>query len=477
MEKLHIYLNIKPSFLPKAKYTFSTICQILGVEPIFFTEFTMQDIHLYYGERTKDKYPLKIYHDPETANFFTARKLYKSVDLNLVKYGNEYIPFLFSLSGEIVHYTAKNAFLRKDIIASAFYWLSCWQEYAAPKMVEPKHFYPHQESLQSQRGFTEIPVVDRYCEILQSILTRLFSEYNLQNLWNDQKFAVSLSHNIDYWQYWTENHLKSLQERKEKFFSHKNWQKWLRIFTHKFGLKYWRSSYVMQNILAKNRKQQRAADCFILTYDKFPDSRMNYFADEQLQAELLQSLKNCNLNLQGSKEAAYQYDYLQKELDKLSGLPVQGFRTRYLNCNYQKLFTNLERAKIAYDSSLGFYEAIGFRAGISYPFYPYNLAEDRPFRVLEIPVAVTDRALYRLAQGKAGRAKRKIAELLRTAALHQTHLSFVWHTHLFDKIDYPGWGNLYWQLNKIARKRNYQLFSLQQLRNFWQHRGVELKKK
>ena len=468
MEKINIYLNLKPSFLPKAKYTFTTLCNILGVEPQFFTEFTMQDIHIYYGERSKEKYPLKIYHDPETANFFTARKLYKSSELNMVKYGNEYIPFLFSLSGEIVHYTAQSAFLRKDVIASAFYWLSCWQEYAAKQMVEPNHFYPHQQSLQYQHGFTEIPVVDRYCEILHDILVRIFSEYNRHKVWKNKQFAVSYSHNIDYWHYWTESHLKNLAERKVKLFSLKFWQKWLRIFIHKLNKQDWHSHFALQHIFGKNKKQPHSSDCFILSYDKFPDERMNYFSDDLQQAELLQTLKNCNLHLQGTKEAAYQYDFLEKELKPLAGLPRPGFRARYLNFNYQKLFTNLEKAKITCDSSMGFYEALGFRAGISYPFYPYNLAEDRAFRVLELPVAITDRALYKLSQGKVHRARKKVAKLMKNAKLHGTNLSFVWHLHLLDKLDHPGWSRLYWSINSLDRKSEYHLFSLQNLQNYWQ---------
>lgn len=470
METINIYLQVKSHYLPKVKYTFNTIFNMLGVKPKFFTEFTMQSIHIYYGEKTKEKYPLKIYHNTEAADFFLKKKLYEESEVNLVKYGMEYIPFLFSQQGEIIHFTNKSATIRKDLISSAFYFLSCWQEYASPKLIEPSNFFAFADSLQYKHGFAEIPVVDRYCEILHRTLNHLFSEYNSENLWNEKKFALSLSYNIDYWHFWTDPFIKSLRERQDKLFSKKNIQKWLRILIHKVGTKLFDSNFIMNNILAHERSRKLSSSCFLLSHDSFPDERMNYFSDENIQAEVLRVLKNCSINLQGTKEAGYQNDYLLDEIKKLDVDNLQGFRVRYMNFNYQNLFTILEKANISFDSSMGFYEAVGFRAGVSYPFYPYNIAEDRAFEVLEVPIAFTDRALYKLTKGNARLAKHKVYELMKTASIHRTHISIVWHNHLFDKIDYPGWGNLYWKINKFDKNKYKWVCSVNQMVEFWKSR-------
>ena len=468
MESINIFINTKDSFVPKAKYVFETIFKILGIKPHFFTEFTMQDIHIYYGEKTSIKYPITIYHNLETVDFFNKRKLYDGQKVNLVKYGDEFIPFLFSKQGKIVHYTSKTAELRKDIIASAFYFLSCWQEYASVKLIEPDNFFKYKSSLQYLHGFTEIPVVDRYCEIIHGTLINIFSDYVVDNIWQkENKFAFSLSYNIDYWKFWTKEHINALQQRKDKLFSKKNFKKQVRIITHKIGMKYIDSKFVLRSIIKHEKENNPSSSFFILTHDQFPDKRMNYFSDDKMQAQLVRTLQDSFVNLQGTKEAGYQLDYLQTERKRMGEFSNQGFRVRYLNFNYQNLFTILEKEKVKFDSSVGFYEAIGFRAGISYPFYPYNIKENRKFDVLEVPVAATDRALYNLTGGNVRKAKRKMFQLLKSAQKHRSHFSMIWHNHLFDKVDFPGWTGLFWKINMFDKNKGKWICSVDEMVEFW----------
>ncbi len=470
MKQINIYLDVSPSFVPKAKYVFETLFRVQGLKPKFFTEFTMENIHIFYGENTKNRYPLHIYHNPEAADFFNQRHLYPESKVNLVKFASEYIPFLFSQPGDIFHYTAHHVHLRKDIIASGFYFLTCWQEYAAIKPIDPNNFFKFQDSLQYIHGFAEMPVVDRYLEILRFALQKQLSDYSCEHIWGKKNYALSFSHNIDYWQYWTDDQINSLRKRRDKFFSYKFLQKIIRLFIYRFGIKNFEPNVIMQKILSFEKNNNITSSCFLLANDSFPDKRMNYFSDVDSQAQILRTLKNSSINLQGTKEAGYQLDFLEKEFEKMEELEIEGFRVRYLNFNYQNLFNILEKCGFIYDSSIGFYENIGFRAGISYPFFPYNIAEDRPFEVLEIPVAITDRALYKQTNGNISRAKSKMSGMLKKAAKHKTHISIIWHNHIFDKIDYPGWSNLYWKIAKFDRKHARMLFSTNELAKFWKEK-------
>jgi hypothetical protein len=470
MKKINILLNVSPSFVPKAKYVFETLFRVQGLKPTFFTEFTMENIHIFYGKDAKIKYPLHIYHNPEAAEFFNQRHLYPTNKVNLVKFASEYVPFLFSQPGEIFHNTAQSIYLRKDIIASAFYFLTCWQEYAATKPIDPNNFFKFQDSLQYSLGFAEMPVVDRYLEILRFALIKQFSDYSCEHIWGKKKYALSFSHNIDFWQYWTDEQIKLLKKRQDKIFSYKFMHKILRLFVYRSGIKIFEPNEIMQKILSFEKSNNINPSCFLLTNNSFPDKRMNYFSEVDAQAQILRALKNSSINLLGTKEAGYQLDFLEKEFEKIEELEIEGFRVRYLNFNYQNLFKALEKCGFIYDSSIGFYENIGFRAGISYPFFPYNIAEDRPFEVMELPIAITDIALYKQTNGNINRAKSKMENMLKKAAKHQTHISIVWHNHIFDKIDYPGWSNLYWKIAKFDRKHERMLFSTNELAKYWKER-------
>jgi hypothetical protein len=182
----------------------------------------------------------------------------------------------------------------------------------------------------------------------------------------------------------------------------------------------------------------------------------------------LQSLQaDQDVGLHGSPESAFEAQILKKEMDCLTslGFRISGYRSHYLHFDYQKSFAILEDSGILYDSTLGYWENIGFRAGISFPFYPFNIAQNRPFRVLEIPLIVMDTTLLsgkamNLSPRSAGLALRR---LINIAARYQSHLSLLWHNTTFDPIDYPLWGKVYWKTLRYAEKKNGWITSLQDI--------------
>ena len=122
---INICLDLDKSFIPKAEYVFRTFCKIIGINPRFSYKKNLHNIIVYYGPDKKIDTPIKIYHDPNTPNFFQAIEDINRKKITLYKYKGEYVPFLFSKFGEILHPTGNNIIIRKDIIASAFFFLSC----------------------------------------------------------------------------------------------------------------------------------------------------------------------------------------------------------------------------------------------------------------------------------------------------------------------------------------------------------------
>jgi len=110
IQNVNILLNVDTKFEPKAKYAFRIMMRILGYNPVFFTKISSQEIHIYYGTRTTETYPLKIYRSIETALFFNQKNEYPSSKYNSVNYQKEYIPFLFSLKGEIFSISPKSVY-------------------------------------------------------------------------------------------------------------------------------------------------------------------------------------------------------------------------------------------------------------------------------------------------------------------------------------------------------------------------------
>ncbi|MBV8148641.1 MAG: polysaccharide deacetylase family protein, partial [Candidatus Eremiobacteraeota bacterium] len=83
---------------------------------------------------------------------------------------------------------------------------------------------------------------------------------------------------------------------------------------------------------------------------------------------------------------------LEDEVERLrsiAGSGLMGGRQHYLRWDPAS-WQAWERAGLAYDSSVGFADRIGFRAGTAVPYHPWLLNEDRESRLLEIPLIVMD---------------------------------------------------------------------------------------
>jgi len=448
--KLNILLNIDDRFENKAKYIFRTFGKILGFSPTFYNRFTTAEIHLYYGIKSDNKYPIQIFHYPAVAEFFLRKELYPAENVNLVKFRENYVPFLFSQTGEIFHFLTGNKEIRKDIISSAFYFLSCWQEYVISNKITPAKGYDFTSSLQSKLPFADVAPVDNYCEILDFALKGVFPEFIPQKIWKKNKdFAITFSHNIK-----VSSGLNDMQKNKLK----------------KITGKYFSRTKTITNIHNREKQCKINSTYFVLVTSLIKNEGHDDLTDDLLKQQILSLLKDYEVNLLGSPDSGNQYYKLLEELKELAGFSAKGFRIIDLNFVYQELFKILEKAGIKYDSSMGFEKNIGFRAGISYPFYPYYLKEDRQFHVLEIPSIISDEVLFFQFGNELKRAKNNTFNLLNNSLKHNSHLSISFSNQVFDWINFPGWEKFFWKIIKFGKKHNGWLCSLDEMYEYWQER-------
>ncbi len=468
---INILIDTETSFIPKAEYVFRTFCRILGLNAKFYYGRTFDEVHIYYGRKSEKKYPLQIFHNPKAVIFFDERKKYPSEEIIKLSIQDEMIPFLFSQNGQLFIISESSILINKDIISSAFYFLSCWDEYVED--IQGIERFKIEESIQYKNDFIDIPIVDRYCSIFSRGINIILPEFYKAFIWEkDKKFALSISHDIDYWEYWPDNFLSETLHYNVKRLLSNPIRALYKLIGHFLDKILFRKNTHKRNkiLLKKENKMSVHPTCFFLSKENFKDKRQNYFSQHIKEIKKM----NTTVGLHASMEAAYNIDLLKNEIDIFnnSGIKVKGIRFHYLGFNYQKTFSFLEYLGITFDSTLGFWENIGFRAGISFPFYPYNLKENRPFRVLEIPLIVMDMTLFskEAMHLSPNKAKRKLRELIDKTRKSNGHISILFHNTMFDPIDYPGWSNVFWSTLKYAKRKKGWLCSPNELFNYWKRK-------
>jgi peptidoglycan/xylan/chitin deacetylase (PgdA/CDA1 family) len=163
------------------------------------------------------------------------------------------------------------------------------------------------------------------------------------------------------------------------------------------------------------------------------------------------------VGLHGSYLAAEDLKRLAHERAVLAQLdgPLVGQRYHYLRVDPHRNLVPLVDIGFRYDTSLGFPDALGFRAGIAHPFRPWDVERNRPADLVEVPVAVMDATLAeeRYEGLSAASAKPRVLALLDWAAEHGGGFSILWHPERFDPSGARGWGRLYFEVMDAVRER------------------------
>lgn len=159
---------------------------------------------------------------------------------------------------------------------------------------------------------------------------------------------------------------------------------------------------------------------------------------EQLAPRLREAVQaGFDVDLHASYTSIVEKCDLLSEADQLSKHTHRypsGNRQHWLRFDsHQKLFGEIERARLLYDSTLGFSNQVGFRNGASFAFPPYDFAREEACNFLEIPLAVMDRALLH-----ASRSSGKTYAQLTDEVLEESRrfgwggIAMLWHNPVED---------------------------------------------
>lgn len=136
---------------------------------------------------------------------------------------------------------------------------------------------------------------------------------------------------------------------------------------------------------------------------------------------------------------------LRAEVSRLRdciGVDQLGGRQHYLRW-LPESWLDWEACGLAYDSSLGFAESIGFRAGTCVPYRPWLWTENREARLLEIPLIAMDRTLAYYMRLTPVQAFMQVLECIERCRAVGGVFTMLWHNEA--PLD-PLYGDVYLRL-------------------------------
>ena len=150
----------------------------------------------------------------------------------------------------------------------------------------------------------------------------------------------------------------------------------------------------------------------------------------------------------------------RRRLEQVTGEPVESVRNHYLRWHPINTPQLLHSYGIRIDATLGYAEQEGFRRGTCHPFRLYDLQNERPLDVWEMPLLVMDSTLfgYRALEVEGAlEATRRIllqVERFRGAAV------MLWHPILYDPFDHSGWHLHFERTLGVVQERGGAVLSL-----------------
>ncbi|MCL4870652.1 MAG: polysaccharide deacetylase family protein [Anaerolineae bacterium] len=392
-------LNIKA-----VEYTFDVLLQILGTPYSFSTYLGNAKIDsrgakciVSYGKHVPIVENRPHIHIGASDFFESQQYLHRgSLPQGVISYEDIYLIFSGQAIGnELVSVlTLDNGLITNaDIVASSFFLLTNYEELVTVKSLDKRGRPLAIDSFMGKNGLLDRPLVNEYAEILQRwILANVPDLIFDPPVWNGHDFAVAITRDIDSLRWYLPFSLKALVSQTIKgqfaksFNSIKNflfskgylgrdpYDNFERIYNWEKGLGIRSSIYVMSSSLTGDSNYHIS--------ELFNDPYFTCMLDEGWEIGFHPGFRTY------IDEAAF-----LEEKDKLVNLlnqPVYGGRQHGLRFRTPYTWRLWEDANFKYDSTIGYAEREGFKSGICTPYRPFDILENRPMNLWELPLTVME---------------------------------------------------------------------------------------
>ncbi len=155
----------------------------------------------------------------------------------------------------------------------------------------------------------------------------------------------------------------------------------------------------------------------------------------------------------------------KEKLESILGETVQGVRQHFLRLKFPDAWQYFEESRFIYDSSSGYNNAIGYRAGTTLPFHPLQGESNKKRGLYEMPFCIMDYPWFDAAIAAADPFEETVQQVEKCRGL----LNILWHpSNLAESAYQPLWKKMW----EILDSRDYYNASLRNIVSWWQNRSA-----
>lgn len=270
---------------------------------------------------------------------------------------------------------SKRSALPFDPFAASFYMVSRYEEYL-PYVRDEFSRFTAPRSLAFDKKFLEVPVVNHWAAMITDLLSKRFKSFQPP----EKKFSFTPTIDIDAaWEYRARGLVRTMGGYARAAMSGdlaavaERTKVLLGVRKDPFN------TYSEQ--LEITAKYDLRPVYFVLIGDYGLNDKNIHYQNKAFHVLIKYLGDYAELGIHSSFTSSFQQDRLRREIKRLSGIvnkEISSSRQHFLRLNLPVTYRHFIDAGITDDYSMGYNTHIGFRAGISTPFYFYDLDLDAP---------------------------------------------------------------------------------------------------
>ena len=321
-----------------------------------------------------------------------------------------------------------------DVLAMSFYLLTRYEEYL-PFEADQHGRFTASQSLAYKEGFLETPLVNCWAKKIGELLQTKFSFLEPLQPW----YQSVITYDIDIaWAYWNRSFFRTIGGIGRDLI--KNPSK----ATHRiktFAGKKPDPFDTFAYIDAQHTHFFIPAQFFFLLgeygqYDK------NIHPDNPRLQQLIKAIKmKYHVGIHPSYASNDSQSQLQKEVEQINAIihtKVSDSRQHFLKLTFPKTYQQLIELGIQRDYTMGYAEAIGFRASMACPFLWFDLEKNESTDLTIYPFQVMDVTLKRYMKLDPETANQEIKKMITACKAVGGTFIPIWHNSSLSDLD--GWG-------------------------------------